>query len=125
MGRTAHPKPTVKESFSRNFRGADQPPIDVLPYCGKSRQALETATAPPFAQWHRRCKSGDAHASDPAVGGIARVRIRGSILSCGKILAQRWYPIFDMAWLSIRSRSFSQRSREISAAGPGRNAGAD
>jgi hypothetical protein len=84
---------------------------------------LETATAPPFAQWHRRCKSGDAHASDPAVGGIARVRIRGSILSCGKILAQRWYPAFDMAWRSIRSRSFSQRSREISAAGSGTECG--
>src|SRR5437588_4865500 len=45
-------------------------------------------------------KSGDAHASDPAVGGIARVRIGESILSCGKILAQRCYPAFDMAWRS-------------------------
>src|SRR2546430_13242550 len=92
MGRTAHPKPTVKESFSRNFRGADQPSIDVLPYCGKSRQALEAATAPPFAQWHRRCKSGDAHASDPAVGSIARVRIGGAIFNCGQNFAQPGYP---------------------------------
>src|SRR6266550_4689542 len=38
---------------------------------GKSRQALKAATAPPFAQWHSRCKSGDAHASHAAVGGIA------------------------------------------------------
>jgi hypothetical protein len=68
-------------------------------------------------------QSGDAHASDPAVGGIARVRIGGSILSSGKILAQRCYPAFDMAWRSIRSRSFAQRSREISAAGSGTECG--
>ena len=65
--------------------------------CGESRQALEPATAPPFAQWHRRCKSGDAHPSDPAVGGIAPVRLNAFILRCRKIVAQRCYPAFDMA----------------------------
>jgi len=59
------------------------------PGCGKSRQALEAATAPPFAQWHRRCKSGDAYASDPAVGGIAPVHIDAFILSYGKTVTQR------------------------------------